>query len=112
MEQLRADLRRVGRSLRRSPLFTTVAVATLALGIGVGTTLFTFVDALLLRPLPVPRPAELVTLFTSWPEERWATSSRPDFVDLRQGVTAATLFGHATALATVERDGKSRVVIG
>ena len=58
MEQLRRDLRHAARSLWRAPLFSAVIVLTLALGIGVGTTLFTFVNAVLLRPLPVARPAE------------------------------------------------------
>jgi predicted permease len=112
MEGLRRDLRHSLRALRRAPLFTTVAVVTLALGIGVGTTIFSFVDAALLRPLPVDRPAELISVFTSWEGEPHATSSRPDFLDLRQGVTSAELFGHATALATLQHGGRSRMLVG
>jgi predicted permease len=112
MDQLRSDLKQTFRSLRRAPLFTVVAVGTLALGIGVGTTIFTFVDALLLRPLPVADPDELVAVFSSWEGEPFSTSSLPDFRDLREGTSAAELFGHAVALATFQHGERSRMLVG
>jgi len=54
------DLRYAVRSLRASPLFTAVAVLTLALGIGATSTLFTVIDAVLLRPLPFPEADRIV----------------------------------------------------
>ena len=112
MEQLRRDLRHAARSLWRAPLFSAVIVLTLALGIGVGTTLFTFVNAVLLRPLPVARPAEMLHLHSSWEGEPWATTSLPDLRDLREGTTAADLFGHASAFATLQDGGRSRMLMG
>ncbi len=57
---LAADLRYAVRSLRKSPLFTAVAVLSIAFGIGANTAVFTLVDQVILRRLPVARPGELV----------------------------------------------------
>jgi len=58
-----ADLRLAARGLRRSPLFATVAILSLALGIGANSAIFTLIDQILLRKLPVKSPDELVMLF-------------------------------------------------
>jgi predicted permease len=63
MTPLMADLRLALRGLRRSPLFATVAILSLALGIGANTAIFTLIDQMLLRRLPVEAPDELVMLF-------------------------------------------------
>src|SRR5688500_20280193 len=108
MEQLRWEVRHAARSLRRAPLFSSVIVLTLALGIGVGATLFTFVDAVLFRPLPVERPKEMIHLFSSWEGEAWAASSLPDVRDLRAGVSAAELVAHASSMdAPIGRRSRS-----
>src|SRR5262245_50058008 len=52
------DLRYGLRALRRQPVFTAVAILTLALGIGANTAIFSLADAVLLRALPVSRPHE------------------------------------------------------
>ncbi len=60
LESMVRDLRYAMRSLKSRPAFTLTVIATLALGIGANTAIFTLVDALVLRPLPVPHPEQLV----------------------------------------------------
>src|SRR5687767_277709 len=58
-----ADLRLAFRGLRRNPLFATVAILSLALGIGAKTAIFTLLDQVVLRSIPVRNPHELVMLY-------------------------------------------------
>jgi putative ABC transport system permease protein len=58
-----SDLRLAIRGLRRSPLFAAVAILSLALGIGANTAIFTLIDQILLRKLPVVAPEQLVMLY-------------------------------------------------
>lgn len=69
-ERFIQDLRHGARVLAKSPGFTVVAVATLALGLGINTAVFSIVNAVMLRPLPYPRPDRLVSL--------WEENSRPE----------------------------------
>src|SRR5262245_57000734 len=57
------DLRLALRGRRRSPLFSIVAILSLALGIGANTAIFTLIDQILLRKLPVASPESLVMLY-------------------------------------------------
>ena len=63
MTRILVDLRYALRMLRRSPLFATVAILSLALGIGANTAIFTLLDQILLRKLPVRDPESLVMLY-------------------------------------------------
>ena len=101
------------RSTRHSPL---VACLTLALGVGANLTVFTMVDALLLRPLPVPDASRLVTL-TRWLQgnssehfsypQVLALSERPDLFSSVAGIGSATL--HVGTPETLEPVGAAWV---
>jgi predicted permease len=67
LEPLWRDVRYGARQLRLNPLFTTVAVLSLALGIGANTAVFTLLDQLVLRLLPVHDPGQLVMIWSTGP---------------------------------------------
>jgi predicted permease len=84
-EALLRDLRFGWRSLRKSPGFTVVVVVTLALGIGTNTAIFSMVDTLLLRPLPVQKPRDLTFLVFPRDASHFdPTFSGPEFRQLRE----------------------------
>ena len=108
------DVRYAFRWLRRSPGFTAVAVLSLGLGVGANTAMFSLVDSLLLRPLPVSDPATLVDVFTSGGDsDIHATNSFPDFLDLRARNTVfADMIGYSPMFAALSLGERSRLVLG
>jgi predicted permease len=93
------DIRYAIRVLMKTPGFAAIAVLSLALGIGANTAMFSLADAMLLRPLPVPSPGNVVTISEATPDIPIGTLGRvsyPDYIDLHnksrtvEGVTAST----------------------
>jgi putative ABC transport system permease protein len=82
------DLRYACRTLLREPLFTAVAIVTLALGIGLNTAMFSFMNTLLLRPLPFPDASRLVTLSRTTPQQNDGGFSPADYLALRDAESA------------------------
>ncbi|HVP47025.1 MAG TPA: ABC transporter permease [Bryobacteraceae bacterium] len=92
------DLRYAGRMLAAHPGFTAVAVVSLAVGIGANTAMFSLADSLLLRPLPVDRPGEIVHVLST-PGDTSGYMSYPDFLDFKsQNRTLAGLTGFSQIL--------------
>ncbi len=79
LEELWRNVRFALRNLRKTPGFTAIAVATIAIGIGAGTAVFSLVNAILLRSLPVPNPQELRVLHWSGTEVRMRSYNGNDF---------------------------------
>ncbi|HEY6306221.1 MAG TPA: ABC transporter permease [Candidatus Angelobacter sp.] len=77
------DLKYGARILRNNPGFTVVAALTFAIGIGANATIFSMVNELLLRPLPVEKPEQLTYLLGRSTEHWGNTFSYPDFEDIR-----------------------------
>jgi len=102
METLLQDLRYALRKLPRNPGFSAVAVLSLALGIGANAVVFSVVNGLLLRPLPVERPNQLVFLET----KSGITQSFPNYRDLRdRNETFSGLVGFRLVPMALESTG-------
>ena len=83
LESVLADIRYSLRALRRQPAFAAVALVSLALAIGANSAIFSFADALLLRPLPVKNPADVYDVSSTTPNDPFEGMSFPDYRDLR-----------------------------
>ncbi len=105
MDTFGDDLRHALRALRQSPVVTLAVVLSLALGIGANSTVFTWVRAVLLQPLPgVAHAGRVLSLETSDPDEGLVSWSHPDYLDLRDNATtldgAVAFDDEALSLAT------------
>ncbi|HKF04774.1 MAG TPA: ABC transporter permease [Candidatus Sulfotelmatobacter sp.] len=84
MELLLQDLRYSVRQIRKSPGFAAIAILTVALGIGSNAAIFSFVDALYLKSLPVSHPEQLVHIYAKGPSGHYGAGfSYPEFEQLR-----------------------------
>ena len=114
MDELIQDLRYTFRVLMKSPAFSLVAIATIALGIGVNSTIFSLVNAILLRPLPVEAPEELIDIYghTTTSDDH-GTTSYPDFLEYEeQAQTLSGMVAYTNFFANLSIEGSSELVIG
>ena len=98
------DVRFGARTLRKSPGFTLTAVITLALGIGVTTATYSVTDAMLWKPVPIPRLDRLAVVLQRVPEDPnfWNSVSPADFEDIRQNSGAFdSLAGWQSGMANI-----------
>src|SRR5215475_2194658 len=78
-----ADLRYAVRTLAKAPGFVLIATASLAIGIGANSAAFSYVDAMVLRPLPVHDSGRIIAVRSTAPGTPLGSMSYPDYVDLR-----------------------------
>ena len=110
LEQIASDLRYGARMLRRSPGFTAVAVLTLALGIGANTAIFSFINALRMRTLPVHWPDELVLITPANDRNGDLGFSYPLYEAVRdENRTLAAIFVRAGGAMNVSVDGRAEI---
>jgi predicted permease len=114
MPALVRDLQYGVRSLIRQPGFAIVGILLLSLGIGLNTAIFTLVDTLVFRPLPVAEPDRLVAIFTTGEDGTGAeTTSYQDFKELRASTsTLADMVGYSLMFASFSAQGSPRLVMG
>ncbi|HEX8160427.1 MAG TPA: ABC transporter permease [Pyrinomonadaceae bacterium] len=108
LEELLQDLRYGARAMSKNPAFTIAALLTLALGIGANTAIFSVVNAVLLRPLPYPEPARLVTPVGEKNDPGARTVvSYPDFLDWRDQTQALERVAAYTQSSMLLRRGEA-----
>jgi len=114
VDTLIQDIRYALRSLRKSPGFALVAILTIGLAIGANTTVFTWAERVLLRPLPgIPQSDELVQVRTGGPGGQSWSVSYPNYRDWRDGTQAFEgLAAYAAVEVNVRFSGPARRVWG
>ncbi len=117
MENLVQDLRYAFRMLVKSPVVTGAALLSLALGIGANTTIFTLVNAVFLRGLPVEDPDTLVAVFTTEENQQFGNFlpvSKPNFEDIRDRTDVFSDVADVffTGASLVADDGEPELIPG
>jgi hypothetical protein len=115
MGTLLQDLRYAVRMLKKNPGFTAIAVLTLALGIGANTSIFSFVDAWIINPLPYPQSDRLAIIQSLNTKEGWIdrTNTAADFYDWqRESKDFEVLCAWSVASFNLAGDGPPERVAG
>jgi predicted permease len=113
MQTLWQDLRYAARTFIKAPGFTIIPVLSIALGIAANTSIFTLVNAVLFKPMPVPHPEQLVALYTTEPNSRYPDAfSYPDYRDYRDhNEVFSDLFLHDGTPVSMKNSGDKAELI-
>jgi putative ABC transport system permease protein len=107
MLKLKQDLRISFRQWRRSPAFTAAAILALGLGIGATVAMFSVVDAVILRPLPIHEPDRVVRIWETTPEGDDFSVAASNYLDFRAGSgTLEELAAYRAAPLNLTGDGR------
>ena len=114
MRDFLRDLRHAARQFLRQPVFALAAGGSLALGIGLNTTLFSIVNAVLLRDAAMRAPEQLVEIYSGLSKDfPQLTTSYPDFLDVQRGATAFEgVAANAYVRAILSTPGRGLLVTG
>ncbi len=108
------DIRYGARILRKNPSFTAIAILTLALGVGANSAIFSVINSILLRPLPVKDPSQIAILyFQHGPKNATQSVSYPEFEHIRQQTDSpfSDVLGWDIGSAGLRVDGKNYALI-
>jgi predicted permease len=114
VDHLRQDLRYAFRTLIARPGFTAVVVVTLGLGIGINSAIFTLVNAVMLKPLPVHAPEEIVNVYLTGPNGvNFSSLSYLDYRDVEQRTDLfQDVVGYSGLMGTLTGTGAGEMVFG
>ena len=113
METLLQDLRFGFRRLLKTPAFTIVAVLSLALGVGANAAIFSLINAVLLRPLPITDPSKVLSVQVVGKNDSLQAFSYPNYIDFRdRNEVLSGLLVHRFAPMSLSREGNNERVWG
>jgi predicted permease len=109
------NMRYALRTLLKSPGFSAIAILSIALGVGLNTAMFSYVDAILLRPLPVPDAGRIIAVNSTAPGTRLGNMSYPDYTDLRDrtgSLSALVCYELIPMGVSATREGAAQMNLG